>query len=54
MSDDSEKGAVPADDAVVEDPPTEEEVRRRQEREHPEQARTASNHPPDPTRGDPG
>jgi hypothetical protein len=53
MTDHSEHGAVSAADATVEDPPTEQEVRERQEREFPEQARTASHHPPDPTRGDP-
>lgn len=42
MSDYSEHGAVPVEDAVVDDPPTEEEVRRAQERNHPDQAATAS------------
>ena len=42
MSDYSEEGAVPIEDAAVDDPPTEEEVRERQEREFPEQAATAT------------
>jgi hypothetical protein len=40
MSDWSEQGAVPVDDAVVDDPPTEAEVRAAQERDYPEQAAT--------------
>lgn len=40
MSDYSEQGALPVEDAAVDDPPTEDEVRAAQEREHPEQAAT--------------
>jgi hypothetical protein len=40
VSDWSEQGALPVDDAVVDDPPTEAEVRAAQEREYPEQAAT--------------
>jgi hypothetical protein len=40
MSDYSESGARPVDDAAVEDPPTEEEVRKAQEANHPGQAAT--------------
>jgi len=53
MTDHSEHGAVRPDHAAVDDPPTEAEVRERQEREFPEQARTAAHHPPDPAREDP-
>jgi hypothetical protein len=42
MSDYSEQGAVPVEDAAVEDPPTVDEVAERQAREHPEQARTST------------
>lgn len=42
MTDYSEQGAVPTEDAAVEDPPTEEEVRARQEQEYPEQAATST------------
>ena len=41
MTDYSEQGAVPVEDAAVEDPPTVEEVLERQRREHPEQAESA-------------
>lgn len=41
MSDYSEHGALPVDDAAVEEPPTEAEVRAAQERNYPEQAATA-------------
>jgi hypothetical protein len=53
MSDYSESGAQPVDDAVVPDPPTEGEVRRAQERNHPEQAATRMEGTPgaDPTGG---
>lgn len=37
MSDYSEHGTEPVEDAAVEDPPTEGEVREEQRREHPEQ-----------------
>lgn len=40
MSDYSEHGAQPVDDAVVDDPPTEGEVRAEQERRFPDQAAT--------------
>ena len=40
MSDYSEHGAQPVEDAAVDDPPTEEEVREEQERKYPEQAAT--------------
>ena len=42
MSDYSEQGAVPVEDAAVADPPTVDEVLERQRVEHPEQARTAA------------
>lgn len=41
MSDYSEQGAQPVEDAVVPDPPTDGEVRAAQERLYPEQAETA-------------
>lgn len=41
MSDYSEQGAMPVEDAAVEDPPTVDEVADRQRREFPEQARTS-------------
>src|SRR5690606_10499363 len=41
MSDYSEHGTEPVEDAAVADPPTEEEVRAAQERDHPDQAATA-------------
>jgi hypothetical protein len=40
MSDYSEHGTEPVDDAVTPDPPTEAEVREAQERKYPEQAAT--------------
>jgi hypothetical protein len=46
MSDYSEAGAVPVEDAATDDPPTVDEVLERQRREHPDQARTAMNNPP--------
>ena len=53
MSDYSESGAQPVDDAVVPDPPTEGEVREAQERNHPRQAATRREGTPgvDPTDG---
>jgi len=42
MSDYSEAGAVPVEDAATDDPPTEAEVREAQEREHPDQAATST------------
>jgi len=45
MSDYSEHGAIPVEDAAVSDPPTEEEVRHAQERRHPEQAASATYRP---------
>ncbi len=53
MSDYGENGATPVEDAATDDPPTEEEVRRAQERDFPDQARTAMNNPPDPERDEP-
>jgi hypothetical protein len=41
MTDYSEQGAVPVEDAAVADPPTVEEVAERQRVEHPDQARTS-------------
>jgi hypothetical protein len=41
MSDYSEHGAEPVEDAVTSDPPTEAEVREAQERKYPHQAATA-------------
>jgi hypothetical protein len=52
MTDYSEQGAVPTEDAAVDDPPTVDEVRERQEREHPEQAATATGGPDDDGSGD--
>ena len=46
MTDYSEQGAVPVEDAAVPDPPRVDEVRDRQAEEFPEQARTAMQHPP--------
>jgi len=46
MSDYSEAGAVPVEDAATADPPTVDEVLERQQREYPEQARTAQHHAP--------
>jgi hypothetical protein len=46
MSDYSEGGTQPVEDAVVPDPPTEEEVRAAQERDYPEQAATAEHGDP--------
>lgn len=45
MTDYSEEGAVPADDAVVDDPPTVEEVLERQRDEFPDQAATSTMQP---------
>ena len=45
MTDYSEQGAVPVEDAVVDDPPTVDEVIDRQRIEHPEQAATSSLRP---------
>jgi len=42
VSDYSEQGAVPVDDAVVDDPPTVDEVLERQRVEHPDQAATST------------
>ncbi len=52
MSDYSESGARPVDDAAVDDPPTEEEVRAAQERNYPEQAATRVEGVVDPDRDD--
>lgn len=48
MTDYSEEGATPVDDAAVDDPPTEEEVREAQKRKYPDQAETADGHPGPP------
>jgi hypothetical protein len=45
MTDYSEAGAIPVDDAAVDDPPTEEEVRDAQQRKYPQQAATADGRP---------
>lgn len=42
MSDYSEQGAVPVEDAAVDDPPTVDEVLEQQRRNHPEQAATST------------
>lgn len=52
MSDYSESGAQPVDDAAVADPPTEEEVRDAQERNYPGQAATRVEGPPGDQLGD--
>jgi hypothetical protein len=41
MTDYSEHGAIPVEDAVVDDPPTVDEVIQRQRKEYPDQAATA-------------
>ena len=46
MTDYSSDGAVPVEDAAVEDPPTVDEVLERQAQRFPEQARTGMHHPP--------
>ena len=46
MTDYSEHGSQPVEDAAVEDPPTVDEVRAAQEQEHPEQAATAQHGDP--------
>jgi hypothetical protein len=51
MSDYSEEGAIPVEDAAVDDPPTEAEVREAQRRNFPEQAETAEGRPGDPHAG---
>lgn len=49
MSDYSEQGAVPVEDAATDHPPTVDEVAERQEREHPQQAATRQGgYAPDP------
>ena len=48
MTDYSEEGAVPVDDAAVDDPPTEEDVRAAQAEKYPEQAESADGHPGEP------
>jgi hypothetical protein len=53
MSDYSEQGAVPVEDAATDSPPTVDEVAARQEQEYPEQARTSTARvPPTDDRGD--
>lgn len=55
MSDYSEQGAIPVEDAAVEDPPTVDEVLERQRAEHPDQAATSSQQPDgDSDPSDPG
>ena len=51
MTDYTETGAVPVDDAAVDDPPTEEEVRATQKRLYPDQAATADGRPGEPEPG---
>jgi hypothetical protein len=46
MSDYSEHGTEPVEDAAVSDPPTDAEVRAAQERDYPEQAATAEHGDP--------
>ena len=48
MTDYSEEGAIPIDDDAVDDPPTEEEVRAAQQRNYPDQAKTADGRPGEP------
>ena len=45
MSDYTEHGAVPVEDAAVDDPPTVDEVLARQRAEYPEQAATSTEQP---------
>jgi hypothetical protein len=45
MTDYSEHGAVPVEDAAVPDPPTVDEVLERQRAEYPEQARSSTQQP---------
>lgn len=56
MSDYTSDGAIPVEDAVVDDPPTIDEVLDRQRREYPEQAASAVHHLPGgaPVEGDNG
>lgn len=49
MTDYTEHGAIPVEDAAVDDPPTEAEVRETQREQYPEQARTATGRPGLPT-----
>jgi len=54
MTDYTEQGAIPVEDAAIDDPPTEAEVREAQLEQHPEQARTATGRPgPLPDESDP-
>ncbi len=46
MTDYSEHGAIPVEDAATDDPPTVDEVIERQRREYPEQARTSTTQAP--------
>jgi hypothetical protein len=46
MSDYSEQGTLPVEDATVDDPPTESEVREAQRRRYPDQAETTWDHEP--------
>ena len=45
MSDYSERGAAPVEDAAVKDPPTVDEILERQRIEHPDQAGTSTMQP---------
>jgi hypothetical protein len=45
MSDYSESGAIPVEDAAVEHPPTIDDVIQQQRREYPEQAATSTRQP---------
>lgn len=45
MTDYTEQGAIPVEDAAVDDPPTESEVRDAQREQFPDQARTATGQP---------
>lgn len=45
MTDYTERGAAPVDDAVVDDPPTVDEVLERQREEYPDQAATSTMQP---------
>jgi hypothetical protein len=47
MTDYSEHGAVPVEDAAVADPPTVDEVLEEQRARYPEQARTSTQQPTD-------
>lgn len=48
MTDYSDSGTVPVEDAAVPNPPTVDEVLERQREEHPDQASTSTQQPPPP------